>query len=335
VPGLKTEVAFSAVAAPDPRVDLIEYFATPGDVGIEKDQTTMSVALASKLSDTMALTAGYQVSPSSQFGAVSELESHNDFGTSSFLSGQSFDSVLSGFSQQADTLSVSYAPTNKKTSMKLGLVSVDQPGRYNQDSISTILQGNYQFTDNAGLSLQFGQIEEKGSVLGGGGDGVFGVENANTYALNLSGKLKATEKFSIVANYGIGRTTVESSDSSLLKDFSTLKSDWYSLGLLGNNLIRERDQFGVAFSQPLKIHSGEVDYSIPSHRLANGDIGFDTERVNLSETNATERNLEAYYRTMLGDKMEMGGFISYRQNPNHVSDHGDDTIFMATLRYWQ
>ncbi len=335
LPELNTEVAFAAVAAPDPRVDLIEYFATPGDVGIEKDQTTMSVALASKLSNALSFTAGYQVSPSSQFGAVNELESHSDFGASSFLSGQSFDSVLSGFSQQADTLSLSYAPQNKKTSMKLGLVSVDQPGRYNQDSMSTIFQGNYQFDDNAGLSVQFGQIEEKGSVLGGGGAGVFGVESSSTYALNLTGKIDASDKFSVITNYGIGRTTVESSDSSLLKDFSTLKSDWYSLGLIGNNLFRERDQLGIAFSQPLKIRSGEVDYSVPNHRLANGDIGFDTERVNLSETNATERNVEAYYRTMLSDNMELGGFVSYRQNPNHVSDYGDDTILMATLRFWQ
>jgi len=330
-----TEVAFSAVATPDPRVDMIEYFAMPGDVGIEKDQTNMSIAVASKLSDSMSLTAGYQVSPSSQFGAVAELESHDDFGATSFLTGQSFDSVLSGFSQQADTLSFNFDPQGTKTSMKLGLVSVNESGRYEQTSLSTIFQGNYQFDDNAGLSVQFGEIEEKGSVLGGGAAGVFGVERSNTYALNVTGKIDTSDKFSVVANYGIGRTRVESSDSSLLKDFSTLKSNWYSLGLIGNNLFRARDQLGIAFSQPLKITSGEVNYSIPSHRLANGNVGFDTERVNLSESNATERDVEVYYRTMLAEKMELGGFVSHRKNPNHISDHGDDTVVMATLRFWQ
>jgi len=107
------------------------------------------------------------------------------------------------------------------------------------------------------------------------------------------------------------------------------------LGLIGNNVFRGRDQLGLAFSQPIKISSGDVTYSIPNSRFANGDIGFDTERVNLSETNATERNIEGYYRTMLTDKLELGGFMSYRQNPNHVSDQGDDTIVMATVRFWK
>ena len=223
----------------------------------------------------------------------------------------------------------------QKTSMKLGFVSVDQPGRFNQDSLSTILQGSYQFTDKAAVSLQFGQIEEQGSVLGGGGAGVLGVDSSTTYALDISGRIKMSDKVSMVANYGIGRTKVESSDSSLLNDFSTLSSDWYSLGLIGNDVFRGKDQIGLAVSQPIKIRSGQVDYSIPTSRLANGDIGFDTERVNLGDTNATERRFEAYYRTMLADTLELGGFVSYRQDPNHISDHGDDTIVMATLRFWQ
>jgi len=219
--------------------------------------------------------------------------------------------------------------------VKLGFVSVDQTERFNQTSLSALLEGSFQFNDNAGVSLQFGQIEENGSVLGGGGSGVFGVDNSVTYALNLAGNFKASEKFSVVANYGIGRTSVESSNQSLLSDFSTLSSDWYSVGVIGNNVFRGRDQVGFAFSQPLKVQSGSVDYSIPISRLSTGDIGFDTERVNLSDTNATEQTIEAYYRTMLSEKVEVGGFMSYRKNPNHISDRGDEGIVMATIRFWQ
>jgi hypothetical protein len=139
----------------------------------------------------------------------------------------------------------------------------------------------------------------------------------------------------VVGNYGVGRTRVESSNRSLLNDFSTLTSDWYSLGLIGNNVFRANDQIGFAFSQPLKVRSGSVNYSIPVGRLQSGRIGFDTERVNLSDTNATEQTIEAYYRTMLSEKLEVGGFISYRRNPNHISDDGNEGIIMATVRYWQ
>ena len=68
--------------------------------------------------------------------------------------------------------------------------------------------------------------------------------------------------------------------------------------------------------------------------MANGDIGFDTERVNLGETNATERNIEAYYRTVVGGgRFELGAFAQYRSNPNHVNDNGDDAIVMATIKF--
>ena len=335
VPGMKTQVAFSATALADPRVDFIEYFANPGDRGIEPVNTNLSLAMTSELSSSLLMNAAYQVDPSRELGAVGDLGVHEEFGSSSFLSGAAFDSVLSGFANQADTLSFRYQHDDAKASYKLGFVSVDQPGSYQQQSLSTILKASYAFSDQGGIALKFGQIEERGSVLGGGASGVLGVEKATTYALDLSGNIKLIDGVSLVANYGVGRTEVESADKSLLKDFSTLSSDWYSIGLIGNNLFRAKDQLGLAWSQPIKIQSGAVNYSVPDSRLSNGDIGFNTERINLSDTNATERNLEAYYRTMLTEKWELGGFVSYRQNPNHVSDFGDDTIVMATLRLWQ
>lgn len=336
LPELNTLVAFGATTNDDYRFDMIEYFGMPGDVVLENQQAEVSIAVRSKLTSQLDLSTGYRVSPHQTYGAVSQLESHELFGNSSFISGQAFSSVLSGFGSQGQIASVNYHPRNfSKASLKVGLASVDQKQQFGLDSMSSILQAGYQFTDNAGLSMQFGQIEEKGSLFGGAAGGVFGVETATTYAVNLSGNIKASDKVSIVANYGMGRTHVDSSENSLLKDFSSLGSDWYSLGLVGNNVFRAKDQIGFAMSQPLKIRSGGVDYSIPNARELNGNIGFDRERINLSETGATEQNIEGYYRTMLNDKLELGSFFSFRQNPNHVSDNGDDLLLMATLRYRQ
>jgi hypothetical protein len=258
------------------------------------------------------------------------------FGNSSFLTGQAFGSVLSGFGSQANTLGLEYS-SNKfsKASAKLGFVSVDPSRRFAQDSFSSIVEGRYQFNEGAGLTLQFGQIEEKGGLFGSAAGGTFGVKRATTYALNLSGNMKLNEKLSVIANYGVGKTTVASAQNSLLKGFTNLDSNWYSVGLVANNLFRPQEQIGVAISQPLKITSGSVNYSIPTGRAFNGDIVFDSERISLSETGATEQNIEAYYRTMLSDKLEFGSFVSFRQNPNHVSDHGDELILMATLRFNQ
>ncbi|NND00875.1 MAG: S8/S53 family peptidase [Gammaproteobacteria bacterium] len=336
LPELNTQVAFGASTNVDHRMDMIEYFAMPGDVVIEDQQADMSIAIRSQLSNQLELTAGYQVNPSQFYGAAAQMDSHEVFGNTSFISGQAFDSVLSGFSPQAQVASVSYQPGKlDQASLKLGLVSVDQSQRFGQNSFSTILEGGFQFNDNAGLSLQFGEIEERGSLFGGAAGGIFGVDTATTYALNLAARIRMGERFSIIGNYGMARTNVDASGNSLLKDFSGLRSDWYSMGLVANDLFRDHDQMGVAFSQPLKIRSGSVDYSIPIGRSPNGNIAFDRERINLSETGATEHALEGYYRTMLTEKLELGNFVSFRQNPNHVSDGGDELLFMATLRYRQ
>lgn len=336
VPELNTEVALVATNYVDPYDDMIAYFAMDGDDVSTERGGQAQFALSSQLTESSTLTAGYNVSPRFEHSGVAQLDSNLEFGKASFLSGQAFSSLLSGFSDHAESLSVSFTPRKSpKTSFKLGLVSIDEETRYKQDSFTSLLEGSYQFTDNAGLSVQFGQLEEKGSVFGSGSGGIFGVKTATTYAVNLTGKVKLNKHFSLVGNYGAGKTRVDAADNSLLKDFSTLDSDWYAIGLVGNNVFRKRDQFGVAVSQPLKVRSGDVAYSIPTGRFANGHVRFDTERVNLANTNATETSVDAYYRTKLSDRLELGGFMSFRHNPNHVSDYGDDTIVMATLRYSQ
>lgn len=336
LPDLNTEVAVSAITRPQARVDMIEYFAMPDDRVIHDKPAEFSLALRTQLSQSLSLDSGYQVEADTSFGGVSQLTSHQDFGRSSFISGQSFGSLLSGFGAQSNMMSLDYAPklggASHKASFGLGLVSTKEDQRFGLDSFSSILKAGYQFTDNAGLSLQFGQLEEQGSILGGAAGGTFGVESATTYAINLSGHIKASDKISVVANYGVGKTKVDASEDSLLSGFSNLRSDWYSVGVVGNDVFRDKDQFGLAFSQPLKIRSGHVDYSLPVSRNQNG-IVFDQERVNLADTGATERSVEGYYRTKISGKFELGGFAQYRQNPNHVVEQGDDWMVMATLRY--
>jgi len=303
---------------------------------LQEDAAQVSFSLASQLTQNVQLSAGHKVSAGQAFGAVSNFTSDELFGASSFISGQSFGSVLSGFSAQADTAALSYDVGKQgKFSTKLGFVSVDQSLDFGQESFSSIVEGKYQFNKSAGVSVQFGQIEEQGSVLGGSSGGVFGVDTSVTYAVNFSGHLQTSEKISLVANYGIGRTRVDSAEESLLSDFSRLDSNWYSLGLIGNDIFRDRDQVGFAFSQPLKIRSGSVNYSIPTEQDANYNIVFNSERVDLSATAATEQNVEAYYRTMLSDRLELGSFLSYRENPNHVSTEGNDLLMMATLKFSQ
>lgn len=335
IPSLNMQISFAGVKHNDFRINLPESFAMQNDVVMQPEASEMALAFTSYFDNGVALGGGFQLDPSNFYSASAELDYNDDFGQSGFLSSQSFNSLLSGFSTQANTADLAYQAKGKKSSYKLGLVSVDQQQQYGLDSLSAIVEGKYQFSDNAGVTLQFGQLEEKGSLFGGAAGGLFGVETALTYAVNMSGNLKINEKLSLLANYGLGYTRVNASQNSILDNFDKIKSDWYSIGLVGNNVLRDRDQFGIAFLQPLKVTSGHVDYSIPKHYNVDGSIHFDTDRINLADSGATERSVETYYRTKLTDKVELGSYFTYRHNPNHSAEFDNDYIVMATMRYYQ
>jgi hypothetical protein len=140
LPELNTMVAYGASTNDDHRFDMIEYFGMPGDIVLENQQAEVSVAVRSKLTSQIDLSTGYRVSPHQTYGAVSQLDSHELFGSSSFISGQAFSSVLSGFGAQAQTASVNYRPKKfSNASLKFGLASVDQNRDFGLDSMSSIL----------------------------------------------------------------------------------------------------------------------------------------------------------------------------------------------------
>ncbi|HAU68816.1 MAG: S8 family serine peptidase [Arenicella sp.] len=334
LPGLRTEIGVSALGRATPRTDMIAYFAMPDDKVINDGQMQYAFALSSQLSQTVNLSMGHRVDPNLYFGGLRDLNDSADFGRASFLTGQSFGSLLSGFSNQANSVGLNYRskqPSGFNASM--GLVSVDESERYGKQSFSSILEGGYEFADNGGLKVQFGQLQERGSLFGGAAGGIFGVEQATTYAINLNGHIKFSAHTALVANYGIGRTRVEATRTSLLSDFSSLSSDWYSVGLVTNKVWSHSDQFGISVSQPLKVQSGSLNYSIPVQRDQFGDIAFDTERVNLGEADSSEQRFEMYYRNKVDQKLELGAFLTFRDDPNHTTAADDELTVMFTLKY--
>jgi len=216
--------------------------------------------------------------------------------------------------------------------LSANLVSSKEDQNYGLDSTSAMLNVSYQFDDNAALILQIGELSEDGSLFGGASGGVFGVDNASTQAINLGTKLKFSEDVQFTANYGIGRTRVDGSGRGFLSDFTELKSDWYSMGIIANKLFNADDQFGVAVTKPLQFTSGSATFSVPTARDFDGSVVFDSSRIQLSDTGATEHVLDMYYRTQVNRKMDLGAYLSYRHNPNHV-DAESDALLMATLRY--
>ena len=312
-------------------VDLEEHFAMPHDKAVLNEKLDVSFSLGEEFKNGFDYNVSHKINPAHYYSAISDVQGDgDDAGENLFLSGQSFASPLSGFAHRADSMRFGFA-NGDNINLSMGLVSVDEDQEFGNQSLSTIFQGKYQFENNSAISVQFGKLEEEKSLLGGSAGGAFGVKTAETYAVNFAGNWQINDRFALVGHYGMGYTDVEEAKLSFLHNFSGIKSSWFGLGLLGRKLFKHDDQFGIAFSQPLRIDSGEVDYALPYARDYYGNILKNVERISLAPQ-AAERMLEGFYRTKVGKRFELGTFFTLRENPNHFAEEEMDYTVMATLR---
>lgn len=268
--------------------------------------------------------------PDYNFGSVRSLQRQADVSPVSFLSGQTFSTPYLGFSHRSDSVRLGVAGSNG-FNVHFGLVSTQEDSEYGEDSSAAVIEGMYKFDDVGELNLQLGRMEESGSLFGGSSGGAFGVADSTTYSLNLTGAFHVSEDISLIGNYGLGYSRVDDARYSLLHNFSDIRTNWYGLGLVANNIFRERDQIGVAFSQPLRVSAGEVDVHTPYARDFDGNIYKHVDRIGLAP-NGVEHTVETYYRFRLAKNALLTAHLMVQDQPNHLRDADTDVTFLTTMK---
>jgi hypothetical protein len=215
--------------------------------------------------------------------------------------------------------------------MHFGLVSTQDGSEYGEDSSAAVIEGLYKFDGLGELNVQLGRMEESGSLFGGSSGGAFGVADSTTYSLNLTGALHVSKDVSLIGNYGLGYSRVDGARYSLLHNFSDIVTNWFGVGVVANNVFRERDQIGVAFSQPLRVTDGEVDMHIPYARDFDGNIYKHVDRIGL-EPNGIERTVETYYQLRMGRNALFGAHLMVQNQPNHLKDANTEVTFLTTVK---
>lgn len=311
-------------------VDPGKYFAFDDDPAF--DDTDLSWVLS--LSGEHASGFHYQLDknrdPSTNFGVMDNVQRDSLGGGTHFLSGQSFAVPVLGFSSVADSVSLGYQ-SRDGFGLDFGLVSTDESRDHGRESVSAVLEGSYSFEDRAEISLQVGRLQEDGSLFGGSSNGAFSVDDTETLAASISGSLRIGKQAHLIGNYGVARSEVDQAGTSLLSNFSTLRSDWFGVGVVADEVFDYGDQVGVAFSQPLRVTDGEVDLNVPYARDFEGNIYEDSERIGL-EPGGNEYALESYYLHPLGRRASVGAYVMLRQEPNHVAGSAADLTVLASYR---
>ena len=126
-------------------------------------------------------------------------------------------------------------------------------------------------------------------------------------------------------------TQVGSQPGTLLTNYSDLVSDGWLIGLHSKSILRARDAISLTIAQPLRVRSGEADLDIAYGFDSARQILRNQQRLNL-EPSGSETLVELGYRTPWGKKWNIGGFLTFRSNPDHVAQSATRTEVMAVAQ---
>jgi hypothetical protein len=248
----------------------------------------------------------------------------------SFLTEKSLTGAYLGFGSTADSAAFGYR-MNDHTDLKLGVVSVDDDEDHGLRSTATTVQAGYRANERTLFNLHLGELDENGSLFGGSSGGPLSVDEARTTALGLSARYQISRGVALVGDYSEGVTRVKDSPSSLIGNFSTLRTRSFGLGLVADSLFTSKDRFGVAVSQPLRVTQGSAVLDVPVAIDASGNITREQDAISLTPP-GTENDLEAFYKVALGKRSDISTYFLYQSEPLHNPELDDQVTVYATYR---
>jgi len=324
------QVALSYSTFDNQVYDVGRHFAMDGDLAYADRELNWSADFRSTRAFGLNYQVGIKQDPVYNFGAADFVAKSGDGSRISFLSGQPFSTPLLGFNQKADSAALGFTDRGG-WDFNFAVVNSDDNNEYGSHSVAAILEGGLNVGDSGRLTAQFGRLNEAGSLFGGSTGGIYGVDNTTTYAMSLSAAWRMTKNVSLIGNYGVGYSSVDDSNMSLFRNFSSLRSNWWGVGLVANHLFTDRDQWGIAVSQPLRVYDGEVDMKVPYARDFDGNIYKNTNRIGL-DPSGHEHTFEAYYRFRLAKATYVGAYLMYQTEPGHDSEAPPELTFLTTMR---
>ena len=270
---------------------------------------------------------GYNAPPRGVLYLLPEEQVRKDYSLSFQTS--AFGGPLRGFTAEGLHGAMSYAPASNLQA-GLSFASAENNTRYGLRSQDVTLTGSYH-RQRWGVGLQLGLLEEDGSLLGGSSGGVLSVAAADTVSASISGHVQLADRVSLIASYTEGMTHVENLKNSFLRDFTSLRSNTWGVGLIGGGAFRPDDVYGFAWAQPLRISSGSVEMLIPYTRDREGRYHWKVRRTSMVP-DGSESSLELFYKFAVNQKIELLTYLAYRMEPLHDASAKSDTGFMLALK---
>ena len=208
--------------------------------------------------------------------------------------------------------------------------------RFNEDNKVSGVYTEFaaKITKNLTASVSTGYLDEENSFLGSETGGAFLIDDNTKTTYYGIGADYNFDSYKFSANYNIGFTDIDESvsSSSYLSNFTNIVSDSFSIALEKDKILFEKDNLGIAFSQPLRVYKSSANANIPVALEANGNIIYENRRLDLS-AEGRELNLEFFYKHQLDLMRDFKIGTLIRFEPENNSEANNEALFM--VRYNQ
>ncbi len=203
-----------------------------------------------------------------------------------------------------------------------------------KDTVSgTALEAGYKTADGRlNISVLSGSIRESENVLGTQSSGALAAGgDTSTFFAGPSASLAINESIRLVGTWQAGWTDVKHSSGSMLSDFSSFRSDSFTIGLTGNGVFKMSDEWGLLLHQPLRVNEAKATLTTAAGRDDNGQPLLVSERVTLTPS-GREINIQTFYSANISEKQNFSTGIMLRLEPGHNASADTETIAMARYR---
>jgi subtilisin family serine protease len=310
------------------RDGVVSRFSDAGGQGPAKDVTSAFLRLSG---DGAEYTMSYKHDPARMFsGGAGDLHETGLLGSRHALVNPFFSFFESGY---AWSMSQDYGKYGSFRVGFLGTQGSDENANTPAGAATgTLVEHSMALGKRVRVGLQAGAMRESGTLLGSRLDGGFGDRPAATTsfgAVRIEARL--TDTIRLFGSYSRGVSTLDLSGGAVLSEVSLLSAESFSGGLIGTNLLRRRDRWGLVATQPLRISSGSATFNYTSGYTAGGDYAVSSDSAALTPS-GRQVDFELFYGMDFGTAASIDATVGYSLQPGHAADAGGETYGIAKLR---
>jgi len=319
-------ISFNIAAAS--RDGVVPRFANSSGQAPAKDVTSAYFRLSG---DGTEYTMSYRHDPARMFsGGAGDLHESGLLGSRHALVNPFFSFFDSGYawSMQQDY--------GKYGSFRIGFLGTEGRDEYSDApagaAAGTLIEHSMAFGKRVRVGLQAGAMRESGTLLGSRLDGGFGNRPAATTsfgAVRIEARL--TDRIRLFGSYSRGFANLDLAGGSVLSEVSLLSAESFSGGLIGKNIFRRRDRWGLVATQPLRISSGSATFNYTSGYTASGEYAISSDSAALTPS-GRQVDFELFYGLDFGAAASVDATVGYSLQPGHASTAGGETYGIAKLR---